>query len=116
MLVRTEDNQIPDPPEERAVGDLVHDLVENGKAYARAEVAVAKATAAAKAKGLRLPAILFGSAFLVIQAAVVVLGIGIMHGLEPLVGPVLAGLLVFVLMAGLAGLLGYMGAKRLGDG
>ena len=46
----------PTPPPERPIGELVHELVEEGKAYARAELDLAKAIAAAKAKALALPA------------------------------------------------------------
>jgi len=51
-------DQAEPPREERPVGDLVHQLVEEGKAYARAEIGLAKAIAAAKAKALALPAAL----------------------------------------------------------
>ena len=49
------------PPAERPIGELVHELIEEGKAYARAEIGLAKAIAAAKGKALALPAALFGS-------------------------------------------------------
>ena len=51
---------------DRPVGELVHELIEDGKAYARAEVSLVKAIAAAKANALKLPAILFGVAFLLV--------------------------------------------------
>ena len=37
---------------DRAIGELVHELIEDGKAYARAEVGLVKAMAAAKADAL----------------------------------------------------------------
>ena len=43
------------PPPERPIGELVHELIEDGKAYARAEIGLAKAIAAAKGKALALP-------------------------------------------------------------
>jgi len=58
---------------DRPVGELVHELIEDGKAYARAEVGVVKAIAAAKADALKLPGILFGVAFLLSLAAIVAL-------------------------------------------
>ena len=45
----------PTPPE-RPIGELVHELVEEGKAYAKAEADLAKAIALAKAKALAIPA------------------------------------------------------------
>ena len=44
----------PQPPE-RPVGELVHQLIEEGKAYARAEFDLLKAIGTAKAKALALP-------------------------------------------------------------
>lgn len=114
MLKETDrSNKLPSPDDERPVGDLVHDLVEGGKAYAKAEIALAKAIAFAKANALKLPVVLFGAAFLIIQAAIVVLGVGGLLGLAPMIGPVLAGLVVSLVMAGLAGVLAWYGAKRI---
>lgn len=114
MLKRTDQpNAMPDPPDERPVGELVHDLVENGKAYAKAEIDVAKATAMAKANALKVPGIMFGGALLFLIAAVAVLGVGLAIGLAPLVGPILAGLIVFLVFAGIAGGMAWYGATRL---
>ena len=52
------------------IGELVHELIEDGKAYARAEVGLAKAIATAKGKALALPAALFATAFMLALAAV----------------------------------------------
>ena len=42
----------PGPPgPERPIGELVHELIEQGKSYAQAELGLAKAIAAAKAAG-----------------------------------------------------------------
>jgi len=70
----------PDPGE-RPIGDLVRDLVDEAKAYARAELDVAKAIAAAKGKALILPSILFGVAFVLMLAAVTALAVGIVIAL-----------------------------------
>ena len=107
----------PVPPEagdERPIGDLVHQLVDEGKAYAQAEVGVAKAIALAKANLLKLPAILFGAAFLLAQAAVTVLAVAVFLGLLPLMGPVLAGLAAFVIFAGIAAGLGWWAVQIIG--
>ena len=50
---------MPPPRAERPVGELVHELIEDGKAYARAEVGVVKAIARARGNALALPAGLF---------------------------------------------------------
>ena len=106
-------DRLPRPEDERPVGELVSDLVDNGKAYAKAEVAVAKAVALAKANALKLPVILFGTALVLLLTAMNVLGVGAMLGLAVLIGPVLAGLVVFLILAGIAGGLAWYGAKRL---
>ena len=51
---------------ERPVGELVHELIEEGKAYARAEIGLAKAIAVAKSKALALPAAMFGTALILV--------------------------------------------------
>ena len=48
----------PQPPE-RPIGELVHELIENGKEYARAEIDLYKAIAAAKGKALAIPGAMF---------------------------------------------------------
>jgi Mg/Co/Ni transporter MgtE len=101
------------PGDERPIGEIVHQLVEEGKAYAQAELGVAKAIAAAKANILKVPAILLGAAFLLLQAAVTVLAVAVFLGLLALMGPILAGLLAFVIFAGLAGGLGWLAIDKL---
>jgi hypothetical protein len=101
------------PHEERPVGELVNQLVEDGKAYARAELSVAKAIANAKAKALVLPAGLFGAAFLLAQAAITVLAVGLFVALWSVMPALLAGLIAFLVFAGIAGGLGWYAIERL---
>lgn len=105
-------HEMPAPPDERPVGELVQELVENGKAYARAEIALAKAAALDKANGFKLPAILAFAALLVLLGAISAFAVGLVIGLAPLVGPVLSGLLVFLVLAGIAGGLAWFAAKK----
>ena len=106
-----------DPPdEERPVGDLVHELIENGKAYARAEVDLVKTMATAKIGAFKLPAILFGGAFLLALAAVTALAVGIANSLATLIGPLAGGLVAFLLLAAGAGALAWMGVRKLRQG
>ena len=100
------------PDNERAVGELVHELIEDGKAYARAEVDVVKAMAAAKANALKLPAILFGAAFVLLLAAITALAYGVAAGLATLIGPLAGGFVAFLLFAGLAGALAWVGVRK----
>lgn len=106
----------PDPaPEDndRPVGELVNELIEDGKAYARAEVGLVKAMATAKANALKLPAILFGAAFLLSLAAITALAVGVAMGLAMLIGPLAGGIAAFLLFAAVAGGLAWYGVVRL---
>ena len=103
----------PGPQEERPIGELVHELIEDGKAYARAEIGLAKAIATAKGKALILPAALFGAAFIFALAAVTALAGGVVLGLAKFIGPFAAGFIGLVIFAAIAGGLGWYGAQRL---
>ncbi|MEP6983297.1 MAG: phage holin family protein [Sphingomicrobium sp.] len=101
------------PPPERPIGELVHELIENGKAYARAEIGLAKAIASAKGKALAIPAALFGLAFICALAAVTALALGVVVALETFIGPLAAGFVGMLIFAAIAGLLGWYGYQRL---
>ena len=103
----------PGPPPERPIGELVHELIEEGKAYAQAELGLAKAIAAAKARALVIPAALFGAAFVCALAAVTALAVGVVLALSKFIGPLLGGVAGLVIFAGVAGGLGWYGAQRL---
>ena len=113
MLKPTDPPIGPGSDEERPVSDLVHQLVEDGKAYAHAELDLAKAMAAAKASAVKVPAILLGAAFLFLQAAVAVLAMGVFVALAPRFGPILAALLAFLMFAGIAGGVAWLAVKKL---
>lgn len=98
---------------DRPVGELVHELIEDGKAYARAEVGLVKAMASAKVNALKLPAILFGIAFLLSLAAITALAVGVAMGLATLIGPLAGGIVAFLLFAAVAGGLAWNGVGRL---
>jgi hypothetical protein len=98
---------------ERPVGELIHQLIEDGKAYARAEIDLLKAIATAKANALILPAILFGAAFICALAAITALAVGVVIALERFIGPLAAGFIGMLIFAGIAGGLGWYGAERL---
>lgn len=113
MLKPSQDPEKRPGDNDRPIGELVHELVEDGKAYARAEAEVVKAIATAKANALKLPAMIFGTAFLLSVAAIVALAVGVAMGLATLIGPLAGGIVAFLLFGGIAGGLGWYGAKRL---
>jgi hypothetical protein len=98
---------------ERPVGELVHELIEDGKAYARAEIGLAKAIAAAKGKALALPAALFGAAFLFALAGVTALAVGVVIALETFIGPLAGGFLGMLIFMAIAGGLAWFGYQKL---
>lgn len=100
---------------ERPVGDIVHQLVEDGKAYAFAEVDLAKTTALSKVDAFKVPAMLFAGAFLLVLAAVNVLAVAVFVAFAPRFGPILAGLFAFLIFVGIAGGFAWLAAKKLGQ-
>lgn len=110
MLKRTD----PEPGgSQRPIGDIVGQLVDDGKAYAKSEVEVAKAIAVAKGKALILPGVLFGIAVLLAITSLSALATGLFFALYAFMPALLAGLLAFAILAGLAALFGWFGAIRL---
>ena len=104
----------PGPPySERPVGELVSQLIDEGKAYARAEFGLVKAIATAKGKALAIPAALFGAAFICALAAITALAVGVVIGLAKFIGPLAAGFIGMLIFAAIAGGLGWYGAERL---
>jgi hypothetical protein len=103
----------PPPPPERPIGELVHELIEEGKGYARAEVNLVKVIASAKARALVLPVALFGVAFILALAAVTALAVGVVIALAKFLGPLLAGLVGLLIFAAIAGGLAWWGAERM---
>jgi uncharacterized membrane protein YqjE len=95
------------------VGDLVARLVEDGKAFARAEVNLAKAIAQHRAEKAKSGGILLGAGIALLLAGFIGLIVGIVMGLAPLIGPVLAGVAVLVVTGILGFLLIRSGTRKL---
>ena len=101
------------PPPERPIGELVHELIEEGKAYARAELNLAKAIAAAKGKALALPAALLAVAFICALAGITALAVGVVLALAKFIGPLASGFVGLLIFVGLAAGCGWYGYQRL---
>ena len=99
------DNGGDDEVGEKPIGELFGQLIDEGKAYARAELGLAKATAEAKADAAKKPALLGAAALLFVIAGVVVLCMTMALALATLVGPlaggVIASLITFAIAYGL---------------
>jgi len=113
MLKRADSASDPSPAASRPIGEIVGQLVDDGKAYAQAELDIVKAVAADKARALILPAVLLGTAALLALASLCALAIGLFFTLLPLMPAFVAGLLAFVIFAAAAGLLGWLGLQKL---
>ena len=112
-MLKPNADPMQDPGDERPIGEVVHQLIDEGKAYAKAELDLAKAQAFAQADRFKVPAILLFGALLFAQAAVTVLAVTIALALEPLIGPLGGGLVAVVLAGGTASLLAWLGVQRL---
>lgn len=104
---------LPEPEDERPFGEVVSQLVDEGKAYAKAEVDFAKASALAKASEFKVPAVLLFASLLFAQAAVTVLAVTIALALAPLIGPLGGGLVAVLVAGGAAAMLAWLAIQRL---
>ena len=100
------------PVEAKPIGELVSQLVEDGKAYAKAELNVGKAIVEAKVEGVKIPVAFGLLALLFLQAAVVMLGMMLYATLVSRLGPFLGGFVVVVILGGVAAFLGWYAVKR----
>jgi Putative Actinobacterial Holin-X, holin superfamily III len=112
-MLKPANEPMQEPEDERPIGEVVGQLVDEAKAYAKAEVELAKAQALAKAEAYKIPAILLFTAMLFAQAAVTALALTIAFGLSPLIGPVGAGLIAVLFAAGVAAGLAWLAIERL---
>lgn len=112
-MLKPANEPMQEPEDERPIGEVVHQLIDEAKAYAKAEVELAKAEALAKAAEFKLPAILLFTALLFAQAAVTVLAVTVALTLAPLIGPLGGGLVAVLLAGGAAVLLGWLGMQKL---
>ena len=102
-----------EPEDERPIGEVVSQLIDEGKAYAKAEAELAKATALAKISEFKVPAIMLFAALLFAQAAVTVLAVAIALALAPRIGPLGGGLVAVLVAGGAAAILAWLAMQRL---
>ncbi len=99
--------------DEAPVGELVGRLIDQGKDYARAEIALAKAIAIAKADHAKGPALLLAIALLFVIGGVVTLCMTIALALATLIGPLAGGLVATLIAFGIAGALAFVAKSKL---
>jgi hypothetical protein len=100
-------------PRDASIGELVSRLMEDGRAYARAELDLAKRIARHRATKAKSGAILLGAGITLLLCSLTALVLALVLGLATLIGPFGAGMAVFLVLAIAGGLLARSGAKGL---
>ncbi len=100
-------------PRDATIGELVSGLVEDGRAYARAELDLLKRIAKHRANRARGGAMLLGIGITLLLCSMTALVLALVLGLATLIGPFGAGMTVFLVLAIVGGLLARAGAKGL---
>lgn len=104
-------------PREESIGDLFGRLIEDGRHYARAEVDLLKRIARHRAGRARNGLIALAAGGVLLFSALIALILGLVLGLAHVIGPVLAGLAIAAVLAGIGyGLIrvGLTGLRALG--
>ena len=91
-------------PADSTIGDLFHQVVDEGRTLVAAEVNLYKQIAAARASKAKNGLVALVAGGLLAYAALIAFLVGIVMGLADLVGPVLGGLIVLA-VAGIAAFL-----------
>ena len=100
-------------PRDETIAGLASRLMEDGRAYARAELDLVKRIAAHRAGKAKSGAILLGAGIVLILCSLTALVLALVLGLATLIGPFGAGLVVFLVLAAAGGFLAYSGSKGL---
>lgn len=82
-----------DEVEEKPIGELFGDLIDQAEDYARAELGLVKAKAEAKAASAKRPVLFGAAALLFLIAGVVVVSMTLALSLATVVGPLAGGLI-----------------------
>jgi hypothetical protein len=100
-------------PRDETIGSLATRLMEDGRAYARAELDLVKRIAAHRASKAKSGAILLGIGVVLLLCSLTALVLALVLGLATLIGPFGAGMAVFLVLAIAGGLLAWSGSKGL---
>ena len=105
----------PDNPADASIGDLFHQLVDDGKGYARAEANLYKQIARYRVSKAKNGIIALVATVFLLNAALVAFFVGLVMGLAELIGPVGAGLDVLAITGAVGFFLVRFGVARLGS-
>ena len=103
----------PEVSDQLGVAALVGRLVDDAKGLAHAEVALVKAKAGERVDAYKGAAIFFGAAGVLALAALIALFVGLILTLATVVGPGFATLIVVIVVLVIAGVLGWIGSRKL---
>jgi type III secretory pathway component EscS len=95
-----------------AIPGLVAQLLQDGAAVVRAEIALFKARATTRLAAAKTGLILFAAAAVVAIVSLIGLVTGLVMALAELVNPAIAGLIVLIVGLLIAGILGWIGAAQ----
>ncbi len=84
----------PEDPADASIGDLFHQLVDDGKSYARAEANLYKAIARYRVGKAKNGIIALAATWFLLNAALIAFFVGLVMGLAELIGPVAGGSVV----------------------
>ena len=102
----------PENPADSSIGDLFHQLVEEGRTYASAEANLYMQIALYRFGKAKTGLVALVAGGLLAYAALIAFLVGLVMGLAPLIGPVLGGLVVLAVAGGIAFLLFRYGAGK----
>ena len=106
-----------DDPREESISDLVSRLIEDGRTYARSEIDLLKEIARHRTERARTGLILLVAGGVLLLSSLTALILGLVLGLAALTGPLLAGIIIAAVLAGIGYLLirfGLTGLRALG--
>lgn len=94
--------------DDRPIGELFGQLIDDGKSYARAEIGLVRARVEVHADRARKPLLFGGIAAILALAAVIALALTLVLALASLLGPFGGGVAATLLIAAAAGLFGWL--------
>ena len=98
--------------EEKPIGELVSRLIDEGKAYGRAELGLVRAHAEVAVDRVKRPAISVGVALAFAMAGVIALVMTLVLSLASLLGPLAGGLLATLTAFIIAGLFAWIARRQ----
>ncbi len=102
-----------DDPADASIGDLFHQLVDDGRAFVTAETNLYKQIATYRVGKAKNGIVALVAGGLLAYAALIAFLVGLVMGLADLIGPVLGGLVVLAVSGGVAFLLIRYGVDKM---